>query len=105
MENYQPQILPSLEHQCSSILLFPSKAQFICLISGASQGYANATSHSEIVPFPRYLKSKAPWPFRLSSCTQQNNRFPLSLALNKSKLAVYLLLQSAVRRVLMRSWA
>lgn len=59
MENYPPQILPSLEHHCSCILLFPSKVHFICLISGASQGYADPAGHSEVLPFPEYLKSKA----------------------------------------------
>lgn len=95
-ENHPPQILPSLEHHCSCILLFLSKAHLICSVWGASQGYADPTGHSDVLLFPEYLKSKAPWPFRLSSYTQQNKTFPLCLALNKSKLGICLLLQSSV---------
>lgn len=96
MENHPPQILPSLEHHCSCILLFLSKAHLICSVWDASQGYADPTGHSEVPLFPEYLKSKAPQPFRLSSYTQQNKTFPLCLALNKSKLGICLLLQSSV---------
>lgn len=58
VENHPPQILPSIEHHCSCIL-FPPQVQIICLIPGASQGYPSPTGHSEVLPFPEYLKSKA----------------------------------------------
>lgn len=105
-ENHSPQILPSLEHHCSCILIFLSKVHTICSVSGAFQGYADPTGHSEALLFPEYVKSKAPWPFRLGSYSQQNNPFPLSLALNKSKLGVC---SSAAKLcwgpIFMRSWA